>query len=368
ASRIVVIRLADGAVRTVSDSLSSNQGAAWSPDERWVYYVSAVDGPRDIYAIGIGADGAARGRPHRLTTGLGAQTISFTPDGSRLAYSALSASANIWRLADHRPLTTGLQNIDLIHYSRDGRWILYASDISGINELYRIPADGGEAEQLTSGSTADNFAPDLSPDGKEVAFHSLRTGTRDIFVLPLDGGPVQQVTNTPAQEMVPRWSPDGRVLSFVNFSSQGGIWTVTRRADRSWGPPHEVSTTGSFADWSPDGKTIVFGASVFGTGGLSVIPAAGGPPRQLLVTGGEIQTVEFPKFTADGRTIIFKSHDPAGRVTFWSVPVAGGSPRLVARLDTEQSGGVPYWDQWQGRIAYVRFEAQSDIVVMETSR
>src|SRR5689334_20719377 len=76
ASRVVVIRLRDGATQSVTDSLSANQSPAWSPDERWFYYVSSVDGPRDIYAVRVGNDGAPAGRPRRLTTGLGAWTIS----------------------------------------------------------------------------------------------------------------------------------------------------------------------------------------------------------------------------------------------------------------------------------------------------
>jgi serine/threonine-protein kinase len=365
-SRIVVIRVADGTTHIVSDTLTSNSSPAWSSDERWVYYVSTVNGARDVYAIRLATDGGALGRPRRLTTGLGAQTISVAPDGRRLAYNAMTATTNIASLPGPRPLTRGQQNVDLFRYSRDGRWILYASDISGINELYRMQATGGEAEQLTSGSTADNFAPDLSPDGKEIAFHSLRTGTRDIFVLPLDGGPIQQVTFTAAQEMIPRWSPDGRALIYATFSTQGGIWTVGRDSAGGWSAPRQLSATGAFPDWSPDGRTIVFGASVFGTGGLLVMPSSGGPARQILATGGEIRTVEFPKFSEDGRTIDFKSHDREGHINFWSVPLSGGFPRRLARIDDVLSASAPYWDMWRGRIAYVRSEVQSDIIVMET--
>ena len=100
---------------------------------------------------------------------------------------------------------------------------------------------------------------------------------------------------------------------------------------------------------------------------LIISPILGSPPvNQLLATGGEIQTVEFAKFAADGRTIVFKSRDSEGRTGFWSIPVSGGAPRLVARLDNAHSSSAPYWDMWQGRIAFVAFDAQSDIVVMET--
>ena len=367
ASRIVVIRVDDGAVTSVTDSLSQNQAPAWAADGRWLYFVSSVDGPFDIYAVHLSPRGTADGTPTRLSTGLGAQAISVAPDGNRLAYSALATSANIWTLPGLTPLTSGRQDVDLFRYSRDGRWILYASNISGTNELYRIPAAGGDPEQLTSGSAADNFAPDLSPDGREVAFHSLRTGTRDIFVLPVGGGTVQQVTATNEQEMVPRWSPDGRSLLYTIFSTEGGVWKVTRMPDGSWGAPERLSAFGAAPDWSPDGTMIAFAESVFGTGGLWVLPAKGGTPRKLLSTGGAIQTVEFARFSGDGRTIVFKTHDPAGRVSFQEVPVAGGAPRVVARLNEAVPAAAPYWDMYGGRIAYIHAEAESDIVVMETT-
>ncbi|MBW8772182.1 MAG: PD40 domain-containing protein, partial [Gemmatimonadetes bacterium] len=365
ASRVVVIRVTDGTVTTVTDSLSQNQSPAWAADGRWLYFVSSVDGPFDIYALRLTRRGTPDGTPQRLTTGLGAQAISLAPDGMRLAYSALATSANIWTLPGLTPLTSGLQDVDLFRYSHDGRWILYASNISGTNELYRIPATGGDPEPLTSGSAADNFAPDLSPDGREVAFHSLRTGTRDIFVLPVGGGTVQQVTATPGQEMLPRWSPDGKSLLYTMFSAEGGIWKVTRAAAGSWGPPAQLTTFGAFADWSPDGAMITFSESVFGAGGLYLLPAGGGAARKIFTTGGAIQTVEFPKFSADGRTIVFKTHAPDGQVSFVAVPVSGGPPRVIAHVDEAHPAAAPYWDMYGGRIAFVHTEAESDIVVME---
>ena len=73
--------------------------------------------------------------------------------------------------------------------SRDGRWLLYDSNLKGNSDIYRIPIGGGEPEQLTN-DPADEFAPDLSPDGGAIAYHSWRRGTRDIEVKPLDGGPI----------------------------------------------------------------------------------------------------------------------------------------------------------------------------------
>jgi len=126
-SRIVVCRVSDGAIATVTDSTSLNQSPAWSPDGRWLYYVSNRRGRGDIYATRIARDGHAAGDPMRLTTGLNAQSISLSADGSRLAYTVYSAKANVWTLplpanppvsiTGATPLTTGSQVIEGIQVS-----------------------------------------------------------------------------------------------------------------------------------------------------------------------------------------------------------------------------------------------------------
>ena len=98
-SGIVVCRVSDGSLIRVSDSLSLNQSPVWSPDGRWLYFVSNRHGPRDIYAQRVSGAGQPSGDPVRLTTGLGAHTISLSQDGKRLAYANLVTESNIWSLA-----------------------------------------------------------------------------------------------------------------------------------------------------------------------------------------------------------------------------------------------------------------------------
>ena len=88
-SRVVVCRVNGGSVTVITDSLSINQSPVWSPDGHWLYYVSNRRGRGDIYAQRIAAGGAPSGAPVRLTTGLGAQSISVSADGSRFAYGTL---------------------------------------------------------------------------------------------------------------------------------------------------------------------------------------------------------------------------------------------------------------------------------------
>jgi eukaryotic-like serine/threonine-protein kinase len=144
----------------VLEARTFNQSPVWSPDGKHLLFLSNRDGPRDIYALAIGASGQTRGAPTRLTTGLGAISISLSADGRRLAYAVYSARSNIWSLPIPRDgpvtidratqVTSGNQLIEAVRVSPDGRWLLYDSDVRGNADIYRIPAAGGQAEQLTN--------------------------------------------------------------------------------------------------------------------------------------------------------------------------------------------------------------------------
>ena len=293
-SRVVSVRVRDGRVVPLTDSLFANLSPAWSPDGRWVYYVSNRYGPRDIFAQAM-AGGEPHGPALRLTTGLNAHTISLSADGRRIAYGDLAIESNAWSIAvpAHPPapatsavqVTHGSQFVESSLLSRDGRWLYYDSDLSGNMDLYRMALPAGAPERLTSDSS-DDFWPAPSPDGREVAFHSWRGGSRDIWVMPLDGGPLQRVTSSPAQEAMAIWAPDGNRLAYSIFGGRGGIWTVRRaRAGAAWQQPVERLGWGFFATWSPDGRTLAFGGSLT-HGALWIMPADSGPPRLLADTTG----------------------------------------------------------------------------------
>jgi serine/threonine-protein kinase len=374
-NRIVVARIQDGAVATVTDSSSLNQSPVWSRDGRWLYFVSDRDGPRDIYVVRMASNGQAAGRPLRLTTGLGAQSFSLSADGSRLAYSVLAASSNVWSLPlpTHPPVsaqaatmvTSGSQVVEALTVSLDDKWLVYHSDLTGKGQVYRLALPHGSPERLTS-DAYDDYQPDLSPDDREVAFHSLRTGSRDIFVQPLDGGPLQQVTSSPHEEAVPRWSPDGTALAFYDNRDQGGIWIVRRRPDRTWATPIKRVALGARPTWSPDGRWLAYSSTLSG-GTVSIVPVDSGPARILVDPArAGVPRGEAAIWSADGKTVYFKSHDARGDASIWAVPAAGGTPRLLVRFDDPSRPSYrPDFAVRGGRIFFMFEDRQSDVYVME---
>ena len=247
-STLVLIPAAGGVFTEVAKVAGLNSSPVWSPDGRQLYFISTRQGPRDIYVVDIADDGQVRGEPRRISTGLGAQSITFSAE--RLVYVSYSARANIWSLpiptsgtvdtSGARALTSGNQVIESLRVSHDGQWLLYDSTLHLNAEIFRLPLAGGPAERLTT-DPSDDFAPDLSPDEREVAYHSWRSGSRDIFISPIAGGPAQQITATAAQESYPRWSPDGRALAFINQSPTEemavGLYLTRREASGGWSAP-----------------------------------------------------------------------------------------------------------------------------------
>ena len=118
----------------------------------------------------------------------------------------------------------------------------------------------------------------ITDDGEEVALSRGRGGESSIEVVPFHSGASRTVAGSPAEELGPSWSPDGRKLAFVRLDSTGSrlmlqeypdgagqrlgslppVWSwLTRTADQSLLPPLWYVT----ASWSVDGRWLSYPAA-----------------------------------------------------------------------------------------------------------
>ena len=96
--------------------------------------------------------------------------------------------------------------------SPDGEWLIFTM----LGHLFRLPVEGGDAEQLTFGPYYDTD-PVFSPDGARVAFVSDRDGSEgNVFVVDLSTGAITQVTQEPWAAR-PTWTPDGRGIVYLRM-------------------------------------------------------------------------------------------------------------------------------------------------------
>ena len=244
-TRLAVVSLADSAETTLVDDGAMNLSPQWLPDGRGLLFVSNRAGGRDIYRLPLTRAGAPADPAERVTTGLGAQTISLDRAGTMLVYSRLELRSNVYTtpiprtltvLTSLTPVTSGTQVIEGFDLSPDGKWLALDSDREGNQDIYRLSLETGELVRLTSDSR-DDFLPTWSPDGRWLSFHSIRQGTRDVFIIPSAGGATQQLTNDPGQDRSPRWSPDGSEIVFESTreDDRREIYVMQRDSLGHWG-------------------------------------------------------------------------------------------------------------------------------------
>ncbi|MEZ5427536.1 MAG: amidohydrolase family protein [Pyrinomonadaceae bacterium] len=97
--------------------------------------------------------------------------------------------------------------------------------------------------------------PEVAPDGRKIAFSALTA----VYTMALPDGTPQRLTQVEnPREFQPSWSPDGRWIVFVTWSTKGGhIWKT--RSDGSGKPEKLTQTPAFYRDpvWSPDGRQII---------------------------------------------------------------------------------------------------------------
>ena len=300
------------------------------------------------------------------------------PEGRTVGRSIYRTVGNVWSvplgprpisLRDATQVTRGNQSAENPSVSADGKLVYYDSDLSGRSQIYRVPAGGGEQERVTTDNDQD-FAPSPSPDGHTLAFHSTRTGSRDVWLQSLDDGTLTRLTSTQDQEVLPRWSPDGGTLAWGLISGTGGIRLSRRGPDGAFGKPVERLGWGISPSFSPDGRWITFGNAPVGVRRLFVMPVDSGAPRSPVdSSGAPPPDANFPKFSSDGREILFIGWDAKGMPGIWAVPwPGGGKPELVVRFDDPvRLPYRPYWTLSRDRLFVVLQESESDVWVVETT-
>jgi Tol biopolymer transport system component len=117
---------------------------------------------------------------------------------------------------------------------------------------------GNTATQLTQGlKRYSSFS--LAPDEQSFVYLARGEPQQDLFIAGLDGAPKQRLTDDAAQDVIPRWSPDGQWIAFISDrSGKYEIWKIrpdgTGLSQMTYEPGKEVISP----TWSPDGKRFLY--------------------------------------------------------------------------------------------------------------
>ena len=227
-TQLWVVASAGGEPTAVTDGFTNVWSPSWSADGSKLFFVSNRAGTMDLWQQHIGRDGKPEGEPEPVTSGLEIRSASFSPDGSKLAYTRGRWVTNLWRIpilsdrlatwADAEQMTSDNAFIQFVDVSPDGKRLVLSSDRAGNQDLWIVPSDGGVMTPLTTDPTSD-WGPRWSPDGEEVVFWAYRSGNRDIWTMPAAGGPARQITTHPTYDVYPAWSHDGTQITFDSWRS-----------------------------------------------------------------------------------------------------------------------------------------------------
>jgi tricorn protease len=181
----------------------------------------------------------------------------YSPDGRRLAFvSSRTGNGDIYVLTfatgELKRLTFSDAPDQLDGWSHDGRWIYFSSssaDISGMNDVFRVGAEGGTPMPVAADRYASEYFSAPSPDGKALAITARgivssqwwRKGHSHLdeseIWLVHDGLPPTYERMSEAggaKDAWPMWSSDGRSLYYVSDRSGAqNIWTRQLSGGRS---------------------------------------------------------------------------------------------------------------------------------------
>ena len=311
AMELRLLDLASGESRSLLADGAVNVEPRWSPDgTRLVYVSTAFEGRWHVFVASISANQGladiqritedhASGLPRYYYGGYD-QYLSptWSPDGKDLILisnrSHIWGSGGFWRMGAHPGAT-----LKEIHYeettwrarpdwSRNGNRVVYSSYLgTQRNQLWLMPADGGDPFQLTY-EEGDATAPRWSPDGRRIAYVSNEDGNPELRIVDVPGGAVQRVRATRRIYAAPVGRIQLTVVGGAPARPMPARVSLTGPDGRSYAPDE----TWRYADDGFDRGERKIEYGYFHTPGSSVITVPAGAYRLEVSHGPEYRVYD----------------------------------------------------------------------------
>ena len=321
---------------------------AWSPDGRQIAVVRGSGGVAGEIWL-VAADGGEPRKAIEEPASVYSDSPVFTPDGRGIVHTSNRGGAtNIWFLplagGDPVRLTTGPGPDESPSVSSAGAVAFVNSRWRNTLDVYDLTT--GDVRSLLSHSPF-LWSPAVSPDGREIAFsRSEEDGAWHIWTMPAGGGTPRRLTSGDAGEVYPRFTPDGRFITFHTWGAPRRIGRVPAGGGALELLPFEQS---SFADVSPDGRWVAFARADADVERIYVGPLGGGEARMLTASPGAV-----PRWSPDGSLIAFSANRGYSGGLFLIRPDGTGERRLT------NDGGWPVWWPDGRQIGYLTVKADGN--------
>jgi TolB protein len=286
-----------GEVSHLTDTKKLENGGAFSPGGSLIAFESY--GPENGDLFVMNRDGTAR---RRLT---GGETLdmfaAWSPDGTRIAYSALRAG--------------------MTRVPGEGIWLLNVAT--------------GERLRLSRG--ANDQGAQWSPDGSKVLFYGRRGGDYELMLADASGGRPERLTENRRDDLFPRWDADGTSIVFTRTVDRDTYRRHLYRLDLSTGTETRLTPKGTSDEAeivSPDESLIAFLRCPATTCALWVMNADGSGQRELF--GGGVEGGP-PVWSPDGTRLAFSHLDARRRYDISVVDVRSGEVSGLTTLPGDEA-------------------------------
>lgn len=405
-----------GAAKQLTVHSADDTVLGWRPDSRAVLFSSnrGEDFAGQLYLVSV--DG---GLPTKAGTDMGVQA-AYSPDGKRLAYNPKSQS--YWRKYYRGSNQSDVVVMDvaskkftqLTDFDGHDSWPMWGSDGgiyfvsdregNGLTNIWRVSADGGKADRITSFKSGDVRWPAVSNDGRTIVFEhdfgiwkldlnskkaspiplniaaetqenlnevqsfnsqaddfDLAPSSRrlafsihgEIFTAPVEEGDLKQLTDGPARDRSVSYSPDGKSIAFVSDrSGREEIYLVSSDGAGEARQITEIDTLKIGYRWSPDAKEVAFNTS---DGRLRKVDVATKKVTELdLSNYGNVST---PVWSPDGKWIAYSKSDVTRTSDIYLI-ASSGAEKSAHKVTFDSNSDVNPWFAADGRkLFFQRIEA-----------
>jgi tricorn protease len=313
--------------RKISGFEGEDREPVFSSDDQFIFYLSEKDGAQNIYKTPV-LNRMAEQRmtdfkthPVRHLSISQNNTLCFTWNGDVYTLSAggTPQKINIYITNDGRanltknvPINSGVNQFVL---SPNGKEIAFVNR----GEIFVTAVDGNSTKRITN-TPAQERMVQWSPDGKKLIYATERGNSWDIYTASIVRAEEpyfhaatllkeEALIATDAEEFMPKFSPDGKEVAYIEERNILKVYNIAAKKSRTLLPEgrnYSYSDGDWGFSWSPDGNWIVSDDSEgnWFTSNAALIPASGGSIQNPLSSGfGQGN----PKFALEGKSLSFVS-------------------------------------------------------------
>ncbi len=311
---------------------------AWSPDGQTVAYVQG-SAPVNVICLVPSLGGAVR-QVHEVDGWV--EGLDWSPDGTKLVFSARSGESQSHRIfvldiADFEVRPLALERPHSVgdfqpRFAPDGLTLAWIGlDQGGRNAIFTAPADGGAATPVIEGMSALQGLA-WTADGQALVYASAPEGRFDLWRVAADGGRPVWIPTPGEFAWNPTIARTTGELIYEEVQADQDLWRIRIVGRDPWQletGPFTRSTRWEYeADFSPDGRRVVFVSARSGKPELWLVDLDGGNLRRLTSLGAA--SVSNPRWAPGGRRIAFNAMVD-GTNEIMLIEVRGGEPETMAR-------------------------------------